>query len=136
MSTEERFHQATCDCGRLQVRIRGALPASSLCHCFACQRRTGSVFGAQVRVAKHRVERSGTSTVYVRRGDSGGVVEQHFCPTCGSTVFWTVDGLPDSVIVASGAFADPDLPAPTFSVYRARKHPWVTLPASVVDDWE
>ena len=28
-----------------------------------------------------------------------------------------------------GAFADPTFPPPTFSVYEARKHGWVTLPA-------
>ena len=34
-------------------------------------------------------------------------------------------------MVAVGAFADPDFPAPEDSVYESRKHAWVQLPESV-----
>jgi hypothetical protein len=62
-------------------------------------------------------------------------------PTCGTNLFWEIDDLPDSCIVAIGAFADPEfvyrqLPAPTFSVYKAHKHPWVEIPPSVTEDWD
>jgi hypothetical protein len=35
------------------------------------------------------------------------------------------------VLVAVGAFADPNFPAPEDSVYECRKHAWVQLPSSV-----
>jgi hypothetical protein len=55
----------------------------------------------------------------------------HFCGTCGSTVYWEPGGTPEHLIIAAGAFADSSFPAPTFSVYGDRKHPWVELPPGV-----
>ena len=40
-----------------------------MCHCIACQRRTGSAFGLQARWPKERVEVTGRSTEYVRISD-------------------------------------------------------------------
>ncbi|MEM7608196.1 MAG: GFA family protein [Myxococcota bacterium] len=78
---------------------------------------------------------SGRSTAYERKAE--GVVTLHFCPVCGSTVYWTLDGLPDDVVIAAGAFAGVSTPPPpTFSVYEARMHPWVILPDSVTTHWE
>lgn len=128
-------HRASCHCGQLTVDVSGELPGSSMCHCLACQRRTGSVYGVQVRVPVERTQVSGRSSEYTRTGDSGGTVTFRFCPDCGSTVCWTIPGLP-GLAIAAGAFADPSMPAPVRSVYRARKHPWVEIPPSVEHDWD
>ena len=92
---------------------------------------TGSAFGA---VARFRLEQvvaiHGRSTVYGRRGDSGDLTEFHFCPECGSTVYWT-SATNDDVAVSLGAFAGTELPPPRVSVYDERRHPWVTLPDTI-----
>jgi hypothetical protein len=98
----------------------------SVCHCFDCQRRTGSVFGAQARYPVERTRITGASTKYDRAGDSGNPVAMHFCPTCGSTVYWIIGGLEDHLMVAIGAFADPTFPPPRVAVYEARRHPWAS----------
>lgn len=54
-----------------------------------------------------------------------------FCPVCGSTVFHTEEGNDQCVMVAVGAFADPDFPALQDSVYECRKHAWVQLPDGI-----
>jgi hypothetical protein len=100
-----------------------------VCHCLACQRRTGSVFGAQARFAAAAVTVSGASTEFVRVGDAGTRTTFNFCPTCGATVYYR---LPDEMIaIPVGAFADPTFPAPVFSVYEERMHSWVTIPGDV-----
>lgn len=126
---------ATCQCAQLQVVVTGELPPSSMCHCLDCQRRTGSAFGVQVRVPLERAAVTGRWQEFTRTGDSGGSVHFRFCPDCGSTVCWTIPGLP-GLAIAAGAFADPGLPPPVRSVYRARKHPWVVIPDSVEADWD
>jgi hypothetical protein len=78
---------------------------------------------------------TGRAQVYVRVGDEGSRISFHFCPTCGSTVYYTVDDRPEAVAIAVGAFADPEFPVPTFSVYEERKHAWVTLPDGVEHMW-
>lgn len=71
----------------------------------------------------------GVSTAYARVGDSGGKITFHFCPTCGSTVYYKIGQLPGFTAVAIGAFADPEFPAPKVSVYEARRHVWTGIPA-------
>jgi len=100
----------------------------SVCHCLACQRRTGSVFAAQARFPRQAVEINGTGTEYVRVGDEGGGARFTFCPTCGATVFYVMLGVEDSIAIPVGVFADPSFPAPTFSVYEERMHSWVAMP--------
>ena len=100
----------------------------SVCHCLACQRRTGSAFGAQARFRKESVSINGQSTQYVRVADSGNRIMFNFCRTCGAIVHYWIEGREDLVAVPLGAFADPQFPAPAFSVYERRKHPWVSLP--------
>src|SRR5262245_20116344 len=118
---------ASCSCGQLRIEVEGEPTGVGLCHCLACQRRTGSVFAALASFSAPFTV-SGTATEYVRTGDHGARFIFRFCPVCGTTVFHTEEGHDDSVAVAVGAFADPTFPEPQDSVYDSRRHPWVHLP--------
>jgi hypothetical protein len=120
--------RAACSCGQLQLTCEGDPVRISMCHCLACQQRTGSVFGVQARFRRDQVTIAGRATRYVRRGDSGKPLTFNFCPACGSTVCWELDSVPGVIAVAVGAFADPAFPPPRHSVYEARRHPWAVLP--------
>lgn len=122
---------AACSCGQLSITVEGEPLGTGVCHCLACQRRTGSVFATLAAFPKPWTV-TGNATAYVRSGDQGGTFTFHFCPHCGSTVFHTEHGVEEFVMVAVGAFADPAFPPPQDSVYDCRRHPWVTLPASLV----
>ncbi len=118
---------ASCSCGQLSIEVQGEPRGVGLCHCLACQRRTGSVFAALASfAAPYRV--AGAATEYVRVGDAGAAFRFRFCPVCGTTVYHTEEGVEGSVGVAVGAFADPTFPPPRVSVYDKRRHPWVGLP--------
>lgn len=123
---------ASCCCGQLRIEVHGEPRGVGVCHCLACQRRTGSVFAALAAFAPP-YEVSGTATEYVRSGDQGARFRFRFCPVCGTNLFHTEEGRESSsVSVAVGAFADPGFPAPEVSVYDCRRHPWVALPSGVV----
>jgi hypothetical protein len=119
---------ASCSCGQLTATVNEDPIRVSVCHCLACQRRTGSAFGAQARFRKEGVSVNGQSTQYVRVADSGNRITFNFCPTCAAIVHYWIEGREDLVAVPLGAFADSQFPAPAFSVYERRKHPWVSLP--------
>lgn len=119
---------ASCSCGQLSIACAGEPVRISMCHCLACQKRTGSAFAVQARFPRSAVSASGESSLFQRTGDSGTTATFHFCPACGATVFWDMDAFPDFVAVAVGAFADPSFPAPKVSVYEERKHSWVLGP--------
>lgn len=120
--------RAACSCGQLSLSVEGDPVRISMCHCLACQRRTGSTFGVQARFPRDKVTTLGRSTQYVRTGDSGGQATFHFCPECGSTVYYLIAQLGDMIAVPVGAFADPSFPAPRVSVYEVRRHAWVAVP--------
>ena len=124
-------HTATCCCGQLTLSFDGERPPASMCHCFQCQRRTGSAYGLQVSLAKSRVCLTGTASTWQRTGDEGALVTFSFCPTCATTLYWEIDMMPDALVVAVGAFNDPTWPAPTFSVYEERAHCWWVRPLTV-----
>jgi hypothetical protein len=124
--------EAVCSCGQLRVTTEGDPVRISMCHCLACQRRTGSAFGMQARWPKDQVDVTGRYKEYVRVSDEGEERTFRFCPECGATVFWTSeDWLPDTVAVAIGAFADRSFPSPTVSVYGSRRYPWLSLPEEI-----
>jgi hypothetical protein len=121
---------ASCSCGQLRVTTDGEPVRISMCHCLACQQRTGSTYGAQARFPRERVKIEGTATKWTRTGDEGGRATFSFCPTCGSTVYYQIDDMPHVIAVTLGSFADPNFPPPRVSVYEERKHPWVSTPDS------
>ena len=126
---------ASCSCGQLSASVDDQPLRVSICHCHACQRRTGSVFAAQARFPASAVAISGTSTSFVRVGDEGTAATFHFCPNCGATVYWYPAGVEQHVAIPVGAFAEPGFPPPSVSVYEERMHPWVVLPAGVEHIW-
>jgi hypothetical protein len=124
--------QAACSCGQLKVRLDGEPALVSSCHCLACQRRTGAVFASNAFFKRDQVAAvEGEYRTWRRAGDSSRFLDFHFCPTCGSTVFWEAEGTPDLVTVAIGAFADPSFPAPVRTVWAEKKHGWLPFPDSI-----
>jgi hypothetical protein len=106
---------ATCNCGQLRFTIEGEPSRISMCHCLECQRRTGAVISNQARF-RREVTFAGKASAWMRTAESGNALTFHFCPTCGSTVYWEGEGFPGYVVVAVGNFADPSFPAPTIAV--------------------
>lgn len=118
---------AQCVCGGLRLTMRKPTKLVAVCHCFACQRRTGTSFSVNAFYAADSVEISGAATEYSRVAESGRKVRMYFCPSCGSTVYWKPDADPTIVGVAVGTLADPKFPAPTMSVFEQSKHHWVSF---------
>jgi len=123
------IRRAACSCGQLSLTTDGEPSRISMCHCLECQRRTGAVLSNQARFRRDQVTPSGQAAVWRRIAESGNAVTFHFCPTCGSTVYWEGEAFPGHVAVAIGNFADPAFPPPTIAVWEEARHPWIVLPA-------
>ena len=123
---------AACTCGQLKAEVTGEPVRISVCHCLACQRRSGSVFAMQARFPRDSVVITGQGTEYVRTGDEGGRARFTFCATCGDTVFYRTEGHEETIAIPVGAFADPTFPPPRVSVYENRMHAWVSMPHDMV----
>lgn len=119
---------ASCRCGQLRATVTGEPVRVSVCHCLNCKKRSGSAFAAQARWPREQVKIEGASKTFVKAGDSGNRATFHFCPECGSDVYYEIDGKFDDLIaIPLGAFDDPFFLRPDFSVWEPRKHDWVEI---------
>jgi len=132
--TRQRLRSAICSCGQLQIATTGEPVRISVCHCLACQRRTGSAFGVQARFPRDAVTMTGRGTRYVRTADSGKTVTSTFCPECGATVYYELELVPGFIGVPVGGFADPGFTPPQVSVYEEHRHPWVGLSTDIAPE--
>ncbi len=124
----EASHTASCRCGQLRITATGEPTRVSVCHCLDCQKRSGSAFATQVRFPAEQVAIAGKSKIWSHRGDSGNLITHHFCPDCGSTVHFSIDGKFDGLVaIPLGAFDDPYIAGPDYSVWEERKHDWVEI---------
>jgi len=125
---------STCNCGQLSLTYTGPDPARiSLCQCYECQRRTGTVYSIQARLPTEHITIDGQSKTWsfpvsgkpaeFRSCDSGGAT-YHFCPECGSTVYWDIDAAPDILGVAVGGFTDPTFPPPMIAGFEDYGAKW------------
>ena len=127
---------ATCRCGQLCVTCTGEPVRVSVCHCYDCQKRSGSVFAAQARFPADAVMISGEHKLYEHIGDSGNLASFHFCPTCGTTLWYHARPHRDLFAIPTGAFADKDFPEPIYSVFEECKHPWVTIAGDGIEHYD
>lgn len=118
---------ATCRCGQLAVRVTGEPLRVSICHCHDCQRRSGSAFAWQGRWDEANVSVAGELRTWSAVRESGKSATFNFCPHCGSTVFYTNEGLPGQIAVAIGGMAGQPQPAPWVSVYENRLQDWLAI---------
>jgi hypothetical protein len=114
-------------CGAIEARCSGEPVRVSICHCLDCKRRTGSAFSLNATFPHDQVERRGEAEVFTHTSDEGHWGRHAFCGTCGTTVYYEIERRPGMVTIPVGAFADPDVPAPTVEVYGERRPGW--LPA-------
>ena len=119
---------ARCQCGSLSATATGDPQIIGVCHCEKCQRRTGSAFGLGAYYRKEQVRLEGPRTVFTRKGESGGDLRFSFCPTCGTTLYWELDVLPELCCLAVGTLDGPKLKEPSHSWWERSAHSWVRLP--------
>ena len=142
--SENHGRIAKCNCGQLNVTVTGPNPERiSLCHCNLCQKQSGNVFAVQARFPKEQVKIEGTSTVWKLTKDEADTLEYrncvslggggsfHFCPKCGSTVWYMADADTARIGVKIGCFTDPTFPPPKLSGFEDYSHPWALETASL-----
>ena len=116
---------ASCSCGALSAKVYGEPVTVAICSCEECQRRTGSAFGYSGYWDEAKVAVEGENVAWTRRSAVGRALEFHFCPTCGSTLWWRAEFLVGKIGLALGNFADGEMFVPTVAVWDKRRHPWL-----------
>ena len=125
---------ASCRCGQLKAMVTGDPVRISICHCLNCKKRSGSAFAVQARWPADQVNIEGESKGFELVADSGNRAAFHFCPNCGSDVYYEINGKFDGLVaIPLGAFDDPYFAAPEYSVWEKRKHDWIEILGPDID---
>jgi hypothetical protein len=125
---------ASCRCGQLKATVTCDPVRVSACHCLNCKKRSGSAFAVQARWPIDRVKIEGESKGFELVADSGNRATFHFCPNCGSDVYYEIIGKFDGLVaIPLGAFEDPYFASPEYSVWEERKHDWVEILGPDID---
>ena len=130
----EATNTASCRCGQLVAVATGEPVRVSVCHCLACKKRSGSAFAVQARFPADQVTITGESSDYVHIADSGNAASFHFCPTCGTTLWYQSRPIADAIAIPLGNFDDPRAFTPHFSVWESRKLDWLEITGEVEHD--
>ena len=120
-----------CLCG--QARFSGdAEPAfQAICHCKNCQKQAGTAYSVVVGVPRAAVTFTGSIKTYQDAGDSGGTVNRHFCPECGSPLFSDTPTNPALVFLKAGALDDAGWVTPQVHIWTESAMACTVIPAEI-----
>jgi len=116
-----------CLCGAVRYTAEADPTSATVCHCRDCQKFTGSVFAALVRVPKEALTIEGTFKTFSSIGGSGNPILRHFCPECGSSIAEEPGTRPGIIILNVGTFDDPTIAKPGREIFRGDAVPWIDV---------
>jgi hypothetical protein len=105
-----------CLCGAVRFEATAKPLRASYCHCSKCRQHTGAPVMLGVVFPSDAVAVSGKVAVYA----SSETGRRHFCPTCGSSLFFTFTDAPDRMEIMAGVFEDPSFIEPSFHLYAGQ----------------
>ncbi|HHI81995.1 MAG TPA: GFA family protein [Rhizobiales bacterium] len=92
-----------CECGAVSFEVEAVREAVTMCHCSQCRRMSGHVWAA-TRADYDQVKF--TNTQGLAWYESSDFARRGFCKTCGSSLFYRLNG-EDGIAIAAGCL---DLP--------------------------
>jgi hypothetical protein len=115
--------QGGCHCGAIRYRLEGGPRTHALCHCTDCRRHAGAPMVGWAMFAHDALKiEKGAAKIY-RSSEHG---RRHFCPECGTGLFYTNEqALPGIIDVQSATLDDPNAFAPQVQIQIADRIGWM-----------
>lgn len=120
-----------CRCGAVRFECSAEPLLAGYCHCRDCQFSAGGAFATVVLVLRDSVSLTGQPRGYTVRGDSGGDVTRHFCPTCGTPIYSEISANPAILAIKAGTLEDASWVQPTIELWTEMKQPWARIPEGI-----
>jgi len=111
-----------CHCGAVRYEMSEQAIHQALCHCRDCRRHAGAPMVAWGLVAKDQITIAGETKEYA----SSEHRRRHFCPSCGTSLFYTSEQIfPGQIDVQTATLDDPDALPPTAQIQVADRIGWM-----------
>ena len=117
------MHTGHCHCGAVRYEVHAEPKWSALCHCGDCRRHAGAPVVGWVAFPSEALKVvKGQPKVY-RSSEHG---RRHFCPDCGTGLFYfNAVNLPGVADVQSATLDDPGAIPPQIHVQTAERLAWM-----------
>lgn len=94
-----------CHCGAIEYAMSAQVDHHSLCHCADCRRHAGAPAVGWAMVSAADIAIKGTPKLYA----SSEHGRRHFCPDCGTGLFYSNEQIfPGKIDVQSATLDNPD----------------------------
>jgi hypothetical protein len=111
-----------CHCGAVRYEMPAETIHKALCHCSDCRRHSGAPAVAWGLVGKDQLKIEGETREYAS-SENG---RRHFCPECGTALFYTNDVIfPGKIDVQIATLDDPDAIRPDAQIQVAERIGWM-----------
>jgi hypothetical protein len=119
-TTFRPVHRGGCLCGAVAYEVTGAPAVLIVCHCTFCQRATGSscLLEPVWREQDFKITAATPRRYEARSRGSGKRLTLHFCETCGTKLFQTMERFEGVVGVYGGTLDDPSVAAQAPQTWR------------------
>ena len=110
-----------CHCGAVKYELTGGTIYQAICHCSDCRRHSGAPMVAWALVPMEQLAIEGETKEYA----SSANAQRHFCPKCGTSLFYTNSvAFPNKIDVQTATLDDPDALPPAIQVQVAERIGW------------
>lgn len=114
--------EGRCHCGEVSYAISGEPLYHAICHCSDCRRATGAPAVSWALFPQQAVTITGETKTYV----SSEKGRRHFCPDCGTSLFYTNEAIfPGLIDVQSATLDDPGALPIQVEVQTAERIGWM-----------
>ena len=121
-----------CSCGAVTYRLSSEPMFVHCCHCYDCQRQTGSAYVLNALIETDRIAVEGELTeVHLPTPSGGGKVVKR-CAACGDAIYshYLIRGS-GIAFVRVGTLDDSAACPPDVQIFTESKQPWVPLSADI-----
>jgi hypothetical protein len=111
-----------CHCGAVHYEMPAETIHKAICHCSDCRRHAGAPMVAWGLVNQDQLKIEGATKEYASSANG----RRHFCPNCGTALFYTNDVVfPGQVDVQIATLDDPNEIVPDIQVQAAERIGWM-----------
>ncbi len=112
-----------CHCGAVRYQADGDAKTHALCHCVDCRRHSGAPMVGWTMYSQSAVKvTKGTPKVYKSSQDG----RRHFCPDCGTGLFYVNEViLPGIIDIQSATYDDPNAVPARAHIQTADRIGWM-----------
>lgn len=118
-----------CLCKAVRYEISTEPAFCGRCYCEDCRRVGGTGHVAVMAVEQSGISVKGELAGYSMQGGSGKTITRHFCPTCGSRIYTSIEVMPGTLMVTASSLDDPEAFSSQMSIYVSHAPSWDQPPA-------